>query len=142
MSSTAVRSRPAPRRIGSRWQFGSASAAAVICLIALLPVLLLLYDTSIGDYAPGGVPLRDYLQVVTGIAGAIPLHLVPKGLEGFRLFFASVMALLLIGLSWPVLLGAPTQGAVTFSTERRKGRLAFLHFNVPTFQRSNVVVWR
>ena len=104
------------RRIGSRWQFSSASAAAVICLVALLPVLLLLYDTSVGDYAPGGVPLRDYLQVVTGIAGAIPLHLVPKGLEGFRLFFASVMALLVIGLSWPVLLGAPTQGAVTFST--------------------------
>jgi hypothetical protein len=63
---------------------------------------------------------------VTGLATNQPFKLVPGELEGARQLAASVPALLILGLSWPMVFSAPMLGAGSFSRERRKGTLGFL----------------
>jgi ABC-type transport system involved in cytochrome c biogenesis permease component len=81
-----------------------------IGVIALLILLLSAYNPDI----------------VPGIASGLPLGLVPRELTGSRLFAASVVALLVFGLGWPMAFSSPALGAGTFSQERRKGTLGFL----------------
>jgi hypothetical protein len=118
--------RTSARRGGNLRGSGRLAIGAAIGLVALLPVLLPLYGTELGAYAPGGIPLRSYLSVVTEIGKALPIHFFPADLSGVRLFYASVMALLLSILGLVVPLSAPSLGAGTFAPERRAGTLGFL----------------
>lgn len=114
------------RRSSARNWFLPVSIGAMLGSVALLPVLLLLYYTNVGAYDPGGIPLRSYLSIVTGFASGIPLRFFPDDLSGVRLFYASLMTLILLAFSLAAVLTAPIVGATTFSQERRKGTLGFL----------------
>jgi ABC-type transport system involved in cytochrome c biogenesis permease component len=80
-----------------------------------------------------GVALYDS-TLITGFVNGFPLQFLPlqepgqnpNGLSDFRFFCASFMVMVLLGLSWPIVLGSPMTGATAFAQERRKGTLGFL----------------
>jgi hypothetical protein len=72
------------------------------------------------------VPELFLPNFITGVATAIPLRFFPSDLPDLRLFFASMLAVILMVLTWLMLFSAPVSGAAAFAQERRKGTLGFL----------------
>jgi ABC-type transport system involved in cytochrome c biogenesis permease component len=85
-------------------------------LIAIALLALALYDSTIITGFVSGFPLRF-----------LPAELDnPNGLSDIRFFCASLMVVVVVGLSWPIVLGPPLTGATAFAQERRKGTLGFM----------------
>jgi hypothetical protein len=67
-------------------------------------------------------------RLIEDVAEGVPV-LLEHGNPGEREphhFYASLLAVMILTLSWPMVLTSPVLGASTFSGERRKGTLGFL----------------
>jgi hypothetical protein len=67
-----------------------------------------------------------YPSFLPNFAIGLPVRFIPEDLPQTRLFFAAVMAVILMVLSWLMVFSAPVLGAGSFTRERRNGTLGFL----------------